>query len=175
MRSTIKASNACRFECRISKKFSRGWFPILAILIYYENTKQKDVKNSNGSSHQRCSMLKGVLRNFTKFTGKRLCLSLFFNKVSGLEAPTQVFRPATLLKKRLLHRCFPVNFVKFLRTAFLQNNSGRLRLTISFLAKFIIATHQLLNPLIWCCSSKLYVWKFRLWCKYFSDISAATD
>ena len=127
------------------------------------------------SSHQRCSVIKGVVRNFTKFTGKRLCLSLFFNKVSGLEAPTKVFRPTTLLKKRLWHRCFPVNFVKFLRTAFLQNNSGRLRLTISFLAKFIIVTHQLLNPLIWCCSSKLYVWKFRLWCKYFSDIFAATE
>ena len=27
---------------------------------------------------------KGVLRNFTKFTGKRLCQSLFFNKVAGL-------------------------------------------------------------------------------------------
>ena len=26
--------------------------------------------------------------------------------------------PATLLKKRLLHNCFPLNFVKFLRTAF---------------------------------------------------------
>ena len=26
--------------------------------------------------------------------------------------------PATLLKKRLWHRCFPVNFAKFLRTAF---------------------------------------------------------
>ena len=28
-------------------------------------------------------------------------------------------RPATLLKKRLWHRCFPVNFVKFLRTPLL--------------------------------------------------------
>ena len=46
---------------------------------------------------------KGVLRNFVKFTGKQLCQSLFFNKVAGL-------RPATLLKKRLWHRCFPVNF-----------------------------------------------------------------
>ena len=26
---------------------------------------------------------KGVLRNFAKFTGKHLCLSFFFNKVSG--------------------------------------------------------------------------------------------
>ena len=35
--------------------------------------------------------------------------SLFFNKVVGS-------RPAILLKKRLRHRYFPVNFVKFLRT-----------------------------------------------------------
>ena len=38
----------------------------------------------------------------------------FFNKVTDL-------RPATLLKNRLWHRCFPVNFAKFLRTPFLQN------------------------------------------------------
>ena len=46
------------------------------------------------SSHQRCSMKKGILRNFAKFTGKHLCQSLFFNKVAGL-------RPATLLKRSL--------------------------------------------------------------------------
>ena len=28
---------------------------------------------------------KGVLRNFAKFTGKHLCQSLFFNKVTGLQ------------------------------------------------------------------------------------------
>ena len=27
---------------------------------------------------------KGVLKNFSKFTGKHLCQSLFFNKVAGL-------------------------------------------------------------------------------------------
>ena len=56
-------------------------------------------------------MKKGDLRNFAKFTGKLLCQSLFINKVVGL-------KPATLLKKRLWHRCFPVNFAKFLRTPF---------------------------------------------------------
>ena len=30
--------------------------------------------------------------------------------------------PATLLKKRLWHRCFPVNFANFLRTAFLKEH-----------------------------------------------------
>ena len=33
------------------------------------------------SSHQSCSMKKGVLRNFVKFTGKHLCQSLFFNPI----------------------------------------------------------------------------------------------
>ena len=50
--------------------------------------------------------------------------SLFFNKVAGL-------RPATLLKKSLWHRCFPVNFEKFLRKPFSQNTSGRLLLDLS--------------------------------------------
>ena len=59
--------------------------------------------------------------NFVKFTGKHLCQCLFFNKVAAL-------RPATLLKKSLWHKCFPVNFVKFLRTRFLQKTSGRLLL-----------------------------------------------
>ena len=36
------------------------------------------------SSQRRCSVKKGVFRNFAKFTGKNLCQSLFFNKVAGL-------------------------------------------------------------------------------------------
>ena len=70
------------------------------------------------SSHQRCSVKKIVLRSFTKFTGKCICQSLFFNKVAGP-------RPETLSKKRLWRRCFPVNFGIFLRSPFLQNTSGR--------------------------------------------------
>ena len=34
----------------------------------------------NRSSHRRCSIKKGVLGNFVKFTGKYLCQRLFFNK-----------------------------------------------------------------------------------------------
>ena len=78
-------------------------------------------KSINRSSHRRCFVRKGVLRNFAKFTGKHLCQSLFFNKVADL-------RSANLLKKRLWHRCFPVNFAKFLRIPFLQNTSWRLLL-----------------------------------------------
>ena len=38
--------------------------------------------------------------------------------------------PATLLKKRLWHRCVPVNFAKFLRVPFLQKTSGWLLLPV---------------------------------------------
>ena len=79
---------------------------------------------------------KGVLKIFTKFTEKQLRQSLYFNKVAGL-------RLATLLKKRLWHRCFPMNFVKFLRTPFLQNTSGRLLL---FLTYHSCLCHSFMGP-----------------------------
>ena len=44
------------------------------------------------SSLRRCSVRKGVHRNFSKFTGKHLHQSLFFNKVPGL-------RPVTFEKR----------------------------------------------------------------------------
>ena len=63
------------------------------------------------SSHPEVFCTKGVLKSFAKFTGTHLCQSLFYNKVADL-------RPATLLKKRLWHRRFLVDFEKFLRTPF---------------------------------------------------------
>ena len=68
-------------------------------------------------SHRRCSIKKVALKNFPKFTGKHLCQSLFFNKVA-----------ISACRKRLW-RCFPVNFLKFLRVLFLKNTFGRLLLT----------------------------------------------
>ena len=55
-----------------------------------------------------------VLKNFTR---KHLYRSLLLNKVTGP-------KPATLLKRILRHRCFPVNFMKFLRIAFYRIRQG---------------------------------------------------
>ena len=66
------------------------------------------------SSNQRCSVRKGVLRNFAKFTGKHLCQSLFFNKVAGLSS-------ATLLKKRLAQD-FSCEFSEISKNAFLTEH-----------------------------------------------------
>ena len=48
------------------------------------------------SSHRRCSVKKGVLKNFANFTGKHLCWRLFFMKL-------QFWRPVTLSKKTPTH------------------------------------------------------------------------
>ena len=57
-------------------------------------------------------------------------VSYLFNGKQPPEAfyKKSVLRPATLLKKRLWYRCFPVNLANFLRTPFLQSTSGRLLL-----------------------------------------------
>ena len=68
-------------------------------------------------------MKKGVLRKFTKLTCTwHLYQSLILIKFWGPQA-------CNFFDKRLRHKCFLVNFVKFLGTPFLQNTSGRLFLT----------------------------------------------
>ena len=59
------------------------------------------------SSHWRCSIKRSVLRNF-----------------------------ATLLKERLWHRCFPVNFEKLSRSPFSQNTSGQLHIKLFWAKDF---------------------------------------
>ena len=54
---------------------------------------------------------KGCSQKFHKIHRKTPVPKSLFNKIGGL-------RPAILLKKRLWHKCFPVNFSNFLRTHF---------------------------------------------------------
>ena len=63
------------------------------------------------SIHPEVFCKEGVLKKFAKFTRKHQCRRFFSNDVVGLG-------PATLLKKRLRHRCFPVVSAKNLRTPF---------------------------------------------------------
>ena len=57
-------------------------------------------------SHLDVFCKESVLKNFPKFTGKHLRLSLFFNK------------DADLRQKRLCHMCITVNFANFLKAPF---------------------------------------------------------
>ena len=73
----------------------------------------------------------GVLKNFVIFTGKHLCRNLFLIKF-------QDSRPAFLFKKRLQHRYFSENIVKFLRTAFLQDTCSSYFYEISFDDRYLM-------------------------------------
>ena len=95
----------------------------LSQLIMFNTVKNKRKETVSHVRHskfrnscQRCSVRKGVLGNFANFTGKHQCQSLFFNKVA--------------LKKRLWHRCFPVNFAKCLSTPFFKEHLRWLLLEI---------------------------------------------
>ena len=63
-------------------------------------------KDTFRSSRPEVFCEKGFLKYFAKFKGKHLCQSLFFNKIE---------------KKRLWHRCFPVNFEKCWKIGILEN------------------------------------------------------
>ena len=73
------------------------------------------------SSHWKCSVRKGVLRNSIKLTGKHLCQSLFFTKVAGRQSfffnKVAAQRPATLLKKRLA-QVFSCKFCEISKNTF---------------------------------------------------------
>ena len=95
----------------LSPTVSKG--PIVSVNLIHFFLSYKKFTNCRLSEASTGSvqLKKSVLKTLAKFTGKHLCQSLFLNKVSGL-----------------WHRCFPVNFAKFLRTPFLQNTSRRLLL-----------------------------------------------
>ena len=54
----------------------------------------------------------GVLKNLANFTRKTYALESLFNKAAGLKA-------CDFIKKWLRHKCFSVNFLKFLKAPFL--------------------------------------------------------
>ena len=73
------------------------------------------------SSYLRCTVGKRVLKNFTNFTVKHLCWSLFCNRVAGL-------RSFNFIKKKFRPSWFQVKFAKLLRTPILKNSCERLLL-----------------------------------------------
>ena len=79
--------------------------PLKTSLKFWFSDVFKGIKRSSGGV-----LWKSVLESFIKFTGKHLCQSFC------VLVNTCVLRPAILWKKRLWHRCFPLNFSKFLRT-----------------------------------------------------------
>ena len=62
-----------------------------------------------------------ILWNFyEQFFCRTPLVSASGKRLISISCKPSIYRPSTLLKKRLCHRCFPVNFVKVLNTCFLE-------------------------------------------------------
>ena len=88
-----------------------------------------------GGSHQRCSVKKGVLTNFAKFTGKHLCQSLFFNNVAGLAC--------NIIKNETLVQMFSCEFCEISKNTFF---TGHLWTTASHSPERILQNDSEFSP-----------------------------
>ena len=88
------------------------------------------------SSHKRCSMKKGALKNFAKFTGKQLCQSLFFNKVASLYliSKNTSFYGTPPVTASVLHFVYP--FKNMPMTKFCQSKLSFLFIFVLFILVF---------------------------------------
>ena len=100
-------------------------FPI--IFLAWHQIRSFEFFPQKRSSRPEVFSRQGVRRNFAKFTGKHRSQSL-----------------RLYLKRELWHRCFPVNFTKFLRAPFLRSNSGG-----CFCLKDLIFTDLLTVTFFW--------------------------
>ena len=115
----------------IMKRKSKIHFEyLMRVSLFYSiknNVPNKKVKwfaaNICRSSHRMCSIKKLFLK-ILQIHNKKTCVGVSF------------------LIKKLQHRCFPVNFMKFVRTPFLQNNSWQMLLYMID----ILALNDLLLP-----------------------------
>ena len=72
-----------------------------------------------------CSVRKGVLKKFAKFTGKHQHQSLFFNKFADL-------RPGTSLKKETLAQLFSCEFCEISKITFFTEHLWTTAFELSF-------------------------------------------
>ena len=75
-------------------------------LQYYE------VYKNTRSSQQRCSIIKVVLINFAKLTGKHLCQRLFLNKNAGLRSMICKGLSAIFIIRKLQHKSCNIFIIK---------------------------------------------------------------
>ena len=119
-------------------KYEEKFLPRKVILVPKNKIKQKkllkwsDSSHVNPenkqklfiqSSHRMCSIEKGVLKNFAKFTGKHLCQILFFSKVCNY------------ITKEILAQVFSCEFCQIFKNTFFIEN---LQMTASVYNKVIL-------------------------------------
>ena len=106
--------------------------------------------SNNQKKPPKVFYIKKVFLRNSQNSQENICARVFFKKVKGV-------RPGTLLKNKLWHRCFPVNFAKFLRAPVLQNTYGRLLLNNLVSVEKVTVALGIKNTIRW--SIKMQVTK----------------
>ena len=89
----------------ITNEYFTDW-----IFSYLSEVERKSKFRRNSFYRRKVAFYKDLTRSRNSFHGKN-------------SQKNTCARPATLMKKILWHRCFPVNFAKFLKQLFLQSTS----------------------------------------------------
>ena len=112
---------------------------------------KKGVLKNFGKSSGRFNMKKFQKQPLEVFCKKKLFLKTLQNSLENTCARVSFFIKLQgetcnfIKKKRLWHRCFPVNYAKFLnKNIFLQDTSGRLLLKFSGISRSPYFTEHLL-------------------------------
>ena len=103
--------------------FASSWVPFSK--LWSEECSYKTISKNAEAAVRKCSSEAVAQRCSVKKVFSEFSQSLQENthaRVSLLIKLQAHPHPATLLKKGFWHRCFPVNFVKFLRTSFLTEH-----------------------------------------------------
>ena len=90
--------------------------------------------------------------NFSQNSEENTCAEVFLITLE---------RPATLLEKRLWHKCFSVNYTKFLRRTCLENTFRRLLLErMQKTTKQLVKTtnHNKVYCMLWSCHVRVLEW-----------------
>ena len=100
-RLQVSANVFIKIWLNFKENLNDGYLAVVSYLSYEKpeiiwdfQGVYKEPSGMNGGNRRRCSMKKGVLRNFAKLTEKHLRQSLFFNKVVNFikkEIQAQVF------------------------------------------------------------------------------------
>ena len=110
---------------------------ILYTAEFYTRTSVSVKHTKYKSCHRRCSAKK-LFIEISQNSPENTCARARFIMKSQAEA-------CNVIKKRLWHRCFSVNFANFLWTTFLQNTSGQLLLKITKSFHFFLQIKKILQ------------------------------
>ena len=129
--SKMISSCACRCDKRTNYENLFDWLNQTKILSIFTIHSSLCLLSYGSRDINRPSVEVVAQRCFIKKFFLEILQNSQENTCANKQTPVKTPQPATLLKKKLWYRCFPVNFAKFLRTPFLTEHLRCLLLPVA--------------------------------------------